>query len=72
MRNLLLSLSLAGSLLLGGCAFVDEYFLPAPQDTVQEIKCFEGLGFLYGTAGHIDFIYRKDHVYIYCPHKRFG
>ncbi|MGX8718505.1 MAG: outer membrane protein assembly factor BamD [Desulfovibrio sp.] len=37
MRNLLLSLSLAGSLLLGGCAFVDEYFLPAPQDTVQEM-----------------------------------
>ena len=37
MRNLLLSLSLAGALLLGGCAFIDEYFLPAPQDTVQEM-----------------------------------
>ncbi|MBP3730498.1 MAG: outer membrane protein assembly factor BamD, partial [Mailhella sp.] len=37
MRNLLLSFSLACSLLLNGCAFIDEFFISPPEDTVQEI-----------------------------------
>ena len=37
MRKLLLMGMLACSLFLNGCAFIDEYFLPAPEDTVQEV-----------------------------------
>lgn len=37
MRKLLLMGVLACSLFLNGCAFIDEYFLPPPEDTVQEV-----------------------------------
>ena len=37
MRKLLLMGMLVCSLFLNGCAFIDEYFLPAPEDTVQEV-----------------------------------
>ena len=37
MRKLLLMGVLTCTLFLNGCAFIDEYFLPTPQDTVQEI-----------------------------------
>ena len=37
MRKLLLMGMLACSLFLNGCAFIDEYYLPAPEDTVQEV-----------------------------------
>lgn len=37
MRKLLLIGMLTCSLFLSGCAFIDEFFLPAPQDTVQEV-----------------------------------
>ena len=37
MRKLLLMGMLACSLFLSGCAFIDEYFLPTPEDTVQEV-----------------------------------
>ena len=37
MRKLLLMGVLTCALFLNGCAFIDEYFLPVPQDTVQEI-----------------------------------
>ena len=37
MRKLLLMGMLACSLFLNGCAFIDEYFLPPPEDTVQEV-----------------------------------
>ena len=37
MRKLLLLGMLTCTLFLNGCAFVDEYFLPASEDTVQEV-----------------------------------
>lgn len=37
MRKLLLSGMLACTLFLSGCAYFDQYFLPAPEDTVQEV-----------------------------------
>lgn len=37
MRKLLLLGTLISTLFLNGCAFVDEYFLPPAEDTVQEI-----------------------------------
>ena len=37
MRKLLLMGMLVCTLFLNGCAFIDEYFLPAPEDTVQEV-----------------------------------
>ncbi|HJD98157.1 outer membrane protein assembly factor BamD [Mailhella massiliensis] len=37
MRKLLLMGALACTLFLSGCSMVDEYFLPPPDDTVQEI-----------------------------------
>ena len=37
MRKLLLMGMLVCSLSLNSCAFIDEYFLPAPEDTVQEV-----------------------------------
>ena len=37
MRKLLLLGMLACTLLINGCSLVDEYFLPVPDDTVQEI-----------------------------------
>ena len=37
MRKLLLMGMLACSLCLNGCAFIDQYVLPTPQDTVQEV-----------------------------------
>ena len=37
MRKLLVMGVLACTLFLSGCTLVDEYFLPPPDDTVQEI-----------------------------------
>ena len=37
MRKLLLMGMLVCSLFLSGCAFIDEFFLPTPEDTVQEV-----------------------------------
>ena len=56
MRKLLLMGVLTCTLFLNGCAFIDEYFLPTPQDTVQEI--FEA-----GTDAMSDKNYEQAAVY---------